>query len=52
MSGGALLLTNGAGARFTQGFDASRDTLFEENVALDGGACFFLGAGLCSFLNN
>jgi len=47
-SGGGALFTNGAGARFTQGADASRDTIFQENIALDGGACFFLGAGQVS----
>eukprot|EP00210_Caulerpa_lentillifera_P007342 g7018.t1 len=44
-AGGAILFTNGAGARFIQGPDPSRDSLFQENIALDGGACFFLGAG-------
>lgn len=42
------MFTNGAGARFLLGGDSTRDSLFQENLALDGGACFFLGAGQVS----
>jgi len=43
--GGGLLVTNGGGVYLSQGIDASRNCLFLENEALDGGGCCFLAAG-------
>lgn len=45
-AGGGLLLTNGAGVSFIQGYDKGTDSKFLDNRAYDGGAWFFLGPGM------
>ncbi|GMH37409.1 hypothetical protein BSKO_05282 [Bryopsis sp. KO-2023] len=50
-SGGAMMLTNGGGSRFTAwGADTGRCQFFD-NMAMDGGAVHCLGAGTTEFLN-